>query len=119
MLPMAFPELNQSEYALLESLRGGFFFHPTSKDHSLGTRERKKPLEDIRSGYSNSGFAPVSKGFAPLFPVYQCAPTEGYFRQLPAVGETPSTERLFHFKEFGELRAPSTHPAGTSRSETQ
>jgi hypothetical protein len=37
-------EQNQSEYALLESLRGGFFL-------------RKKPLEDIASGYSNPGFA--------------------------------------------------------------
>jgi hypothetical protein len=37
-------EQNQSEYALLESLRGGFFL-------------RKKPLEGFASGYSNSGFA--------------------------------------------------------------
>jgi hypothetical protein len=37
-------EQNQSEYVLFESLRGGFFL-------------RKKPLEDIASGYSNSGFA--------------------------------------------------------------
>jgi hypothetical protein len=41
-------EQNQSEYALLESLRGGFFL-------------RKKPLEDIASGYSNSGFAIAQK----------------------------------------------------------
>jgi hypothetical protein len=30
---------------------------PTSKDLSLGTLVRKKPLEDVASGYSNSGFA--------------------------------------------------------------
>jgi hypothetical protein len=42
-------EQNQSEYALLKSLRGGFFL-------------RKKPLEDIASGYSNSGFAIRGKG---------------------------------------------------------
>jgi hypothetical protein len=33
---------------------------PTSKDRSLGTPERKKPFEDITSGYSNSGFAVVA-----------------------------------------------------------
>jgi hypothetical protein len=43
-LLMAWLEQNQSEYALLESLRGGFFL-------------RTKSLEDIAFGYINSGFA--------------------------------------------------------------
>jgi hypothetical protein len=41
-------EQNQSKYALFESLRGGFFL-------------KKKPLEDIASRYSNSGFAIVER----------------------------------------------------------
>jgi hypothetical protein len=46
------PEKNQSEYAFLESLLGGFFL-------------RKKPLDDIASGYSNSGFAIAPAQYSP------------------------------------------------------
>jgi hypothetical protein len=66
-------EQNQSKRALDEGLRGGFYFHPSdedlspgtpvttpaSKDRSLGTPVRKKPLDGCASGYSYSGFAPT------------------------------------------------------------
>src|ERR1035437_205766 len=32
------------------------------------------------------------RGFAPLSSICQCAPREGYFRQPPAVGQTPSAQ---------------------------
>jgi hypothetical protein len=50
-------EQNQSEYALLGSLRGGFFL-------------RKKPLEVIASGYRNSGFA-LTAGISKRFSKYK------------------------------------------------
>jgi hypothetical protein len=50
-------EQNQSKRALDESLKGGFFYHPIDEDLSLGTPERKKPLEGSAPGYSYSDFA--------------------------------------------------------------
>jgi hypothetical protein len=38
----------------LEASKGGFYFHPSDKDLSLGTPEMKKPLEFMLSVYSNS-----------------------------------------------------------------
>jgi hypothetical protein len=37
-------EQNQSKRALAERTRGGFYFHPSDEDLSLGARVRKKPL---------------------------------------------------------------------------
>jgi hypothetical protein len=91
---MVYLEKSQSEYALFECLQGDIFFHPNEQRPLVAEpRERKKPLEEIASGYTNSGFAPAGRFLAPMFPVYQCVPMEGYFRQQLAVGETPSTER--------------------------
>ena len=42
-----------------ESLKGGFYFHPSDEDLSLGTLVMKKPLEGSASGYSYSDFAVV------------------------------------------------------------
>jgi hypothetical protein len=50
-------EQNQSKRALIKSREGGFISTPTSKNRSPGTPERKKPLEDMASGYSYSGYA--------------------------------------------------------------
>jgi hypothetical protein len=38
-------------------IQGGFYFHPSDEDLSLGTSLRKKPLEGFASGYPYSGFA--------------------------------------------------------------
>jgi hypothetical protein len=35
-------------------VKGGFYFHPTDKDLSAGTPERKKPLGLVLSVYTNS-----------------------------------------------------------------
>ena len=48
-------ERNQSNRAQAKSIQGGFFFHPSDEDLSLGTRLRKKPLEGFASGYIYSG----------------------------------------------------------------
>jgi hypothetical protein len=48
---------NQSKRALDKSLKGGFYFHPSDEDLSLGTLVMKKPLEGSASGYSYSDFA--------------------------------------------------------------
>src|ERR1035437_3500087 len=50
-------EQNQSKRALDESIKGGFYFHPTDEDLSAGTPVRKNPLEDIAFVYIYSGFA--------------------------------------------------------------
>ena len=39
--------------ALSSGVQGGFYFHPTDKDSSVGTPERKKPLECVAPVYSN------------------------------------------------------------------
>jgi hypothetical protein len=68
---MPFFEQNQSKRALDESLKGGFYFHPSdedlspgapvttpsSKDRSPGASTKKKPLEGSAIGYSYSDFA--------------------------------------------------------------
>jgi hypothetical protein len=38
----------------MKGLLGGFYFHPSGKDLSLGTPERKKPLGLVLPVYSNS-----------------------------------------------------------------
>jgi hypothetical protein len=38
----------------LRASKGGFYFHPIDEDLSLGTPERKKPLESVLSVYTNS-----------------------------------------------------------------
>jgi hypothetical protein len=43
-------DLNQSKRALTKSLGGGFFFHPTDEDLSVGTPLRKNPLGGLASG---------------------------------------------------------------------
>jgi hypothetical protein len=64
-------EQNQSKRAFDVSLIGGYYFHPieqsslvgdpgnhsSDEDLSLGTPERKKPLEGSASGQSDSDFA--------------------------------------------------------------
>jgi hypothetical protein len=37
-----------------EILQGGFYFHPTDEDLSVGTPKRKKPLGRIKFPYRNS-----------------------------------------------------------------
>jgi hypothetical protein len=54
-------ERNQSQRALAESVRCGFYFHPTDEDLSAGTPVMKKPLGGIASGYSYSGFAVANR----------------------------------------------------------
>jgi hypothetical protein len=39
----------------LGAAKGRFFFHPSDQNPSLGTPERKKPLERVLSVYINSG----------------------------------------------------------------
>jgi hypothetical protein len=78
-------EQNQSKRAIDESIEGGFYFHPieeksldgdpgnhpSSKDRSMGTPERKKSLEGCAIGYSYSDFAmarrPLRRGERLLF----------------------------------------------------
>ena len=69
--PDAEQEQNQSNRALDKNLKGGFYFHPSdedlslgtpvttpsSKDRSLGTPERKKPLQGCAPVNSYSDFA--------------------------------------------------------------
>jgi hypothetical protein len=43
-------ERNQSKRALVESIKGGCYFHPTDEDLSAGTPVRKKPLGEVASG---------------------------------------------------------------------
>jgi hypothetical protein len=43
-------ERNQSKRVLVESFLGGFFFHPSDEDLSLGTPEKKKPLGGFAFG---------------------------------------------------------------------
>jgi len=40
-------------------MQGGFFFHPSDEDLSLGTPDMKKPLECVLSVYTNSETAIV------------------------------------------------------------
>jgi hypothetical protein len=51
------PEQNQSYRTLRKSIQGGFYFHPSDEDLSLGTPLREKPLEGFASGYTYSGSA--------------------------------------------------------------
>jgi len=39
------------------SIQGGFYFHPSDEDLSLGTPLRKKPTRRFACGYTCSGFA--------------------------------------------------------------
>jgi hypothetical protein len=43
-------ERNQSKRALTKSFEGGFYFHPSDLDLSLGTPDRKKPLGGLAFG---------------------------------------------------------------------
>jgi len=38
----------------LQIVQGGFYFHPTGEDLSVGTLDRKKPLQCVLSVYTNS-----------------------------------------------------------------
>ncbi len=50
-------ERNQSKRVLTKSLEGGFYFHPTDEDLSVGTPAGKSHLAGLLSGYSYSGSA--------------------------------------------------------------
>ena len=50
-------EQNQNSHTQMESLQGGFYFHPSDEDLSPGTPEWKKPLGGRAIGYSYSGSA--------------------------------------------------------------
>jgi hypothetical protein len=50
-------EQNQNKRALTKSLKGGFYFHPSDNDPSLGTPAGKSHLAALLSGYSYSDFA--------------------------------------------------------------
>jgi len=47
----------QNKRALTKSLKGGFFFHPSDEDLSLGAPDGKSHLAASLSGYSYSDFA--------------------------------------------------------------
>jgi hypothetical protein len=50
-------EQNQNKLALTKSLKGGFYFHPSDNDSSLGTPAGKSHLAASLSGYIYFDFA--------------------------------------------------------------
>jgi peptidyl-prolyl cis-trans isomerase SurA len=53
-------------YALSNSVKGGFYFHPSDKDLSLGARLRKKPLNGLFSKYTHWRTALMLAGWLAL-----------------------------------------------------
>jgi hypothetical protein len=95
---------------LLSALKGGFFFHPTGEDLSVGTPERKKPLECEVSVYSNSEIAIAAR-------IPGCESGTHRLRSVQALGAPGLSHAGLWKTENGRSRVVVSAPFTSGRGE--